>query len=133
MSKRCIILETDTIKQVILVVDDNPSILKSVNFFLREKYIVSTLPEPKKIRELLSKITPGLFILDCNMPDLNGFDLVPIIRDLPDHKDTPIIFLTGEDTIENLSEAMQLGASDFLSKPIDENLLREKVQQHLED
>ena len=123
---------TEAIKPVVLVVDDNPSILKSVNFFLREKYTVSTLPEPKKIEELLTKITPDLFILDCNMPDLNGFDLVPIIRNLPEHKDTPIIFLTGEDTNENFSEAIQLGASAFLTKPIDENLLREKAAEYLE-
>jgi len=118
---------------VILAVDDNPSILKSINFFLREKYSVSTLPDPKKIMELLKMITPDLFILDCNMPGINGFDLVPMIRGLPGHENTPIIFLTGDGTDKNLSEAMQLGASDFLVKPIDEVLLRERIASHLAD
>jgi len=120
-------------KPVILAVDDNPSILKSVNFFLRDKYSVSTLPNPEKLRELLTMITPDLFILDCNMPVLNGFDLVPIIRSYPYHTETPIIFLTGEGTMDNFSAAMNLGASDFLVKPIDENKLLEKVEQQLKD
>jgi len=120
-------------KPVILAVDDNPSILKSVNFFLRDKYSVSTLPNPEKIRELLTMITPDLFILDCNMPVLNGFDLVPIIRGYPAYTETPIIFLTGEGTIDNFSVAMTLGASDFLVKPIDETMLRDKVNQQLKD
>ena len=118
-------------KKVILAVDDNPSILKSINFFLRDNYTVYTLPEPKKIVSLLAKISPDIFILDCNMPDIKGFDLIPFIRSFPDHKNTPIIFLTGEGTKDNLTEAMKLGASDFLIKPIDENLLREKVAKYI--
>jgi len=124
-------MENEAVKPVILAIDDNPSILKSINFFLRDDYTVSTLPEPTKILDLLAMITPDLFILDCNMPELDGFDLVPIIRSQPGHEDTPIIFLTGEGTQKNLTDAMQLGASDFLVKPIDENLLREKVAKYI--
>jgi len=120
-------------RPVVLAVDDNPSILKSINSFLRERYNVSTLPDSTKIRDLLSVITPDLFILDCNMPGLNGFDLIPIIRDYPGFKDTPIIFLTGEGTMDNFSEAMELGASDFLVKPIDGDKIREKAEEHLKD
>jgi len=120
-------------RPTILAVDDNPSILKSVNFFLRDKYSVTTLPNPEKLKELLGMITPDLFILDCNMPVINGFDLVPIIRAYPYHEETPIIFLTGEGTMDNFSVAMTLGASDFLVKPIDENKLRDKAEQHLKD
>ena len=118
-------------RPTILAVDDNPSILKSVNFFLRDKYNVSTLPNPERIRDLLAMITPDLFILDCNMPGMNGFDLVPIIRSYPDHTETPIIFLTGEGTVDNFSVAANLGASDFLVKPIDENMLRDRAAKHL--
>jgi len=122
-----------TMKPVILAVDDNPSILKAINSLLHDRYLVSTLPQPEKIRDLLAMITPDLFILDCNMPILNGFELVPIIRSHSFHSETPIIFLTSEGTLDNLSVAMQLGASDFLVKPIDEFILRDKTAQHLKD
>jgi len=123
---------TSAMKPVILAVDDSPTILKSVNVFLRDKYSVYTLPEPEKLKELLTMITPDLFILDCNMPVISGFDLVPIIRAYNEYADTPIIFLTGEGTRDNIFVATQLGASDFLVKPINESMLREKVAEHLE-
>ena len=123
----------DANKPVILAVDDNPSMLKSIYFLLGNKYRVYTLPEPEKIKELLKMVTPDLFLLDCNMPVLNGFDLVPIIREIPAHDDTPIIFLTAEGSVDNLSVAVHLGASDFLVKPVDENLLHEKVSLNLEN
>jgi len=122
-----------TMKPVILAVDDNPSILKAINSLLHDRYVVSTLPQPEKMRDLLAMITPDLFILDCNMPILSGFDLVPIIRSHSNHAETPILFLTSEGTLDNLSVAMQLGASDFLVKPIDETILRDKAAHHLKD
>ena len=78
-------------------------------------------------------ITPDLFILDCQMPVYSGFDLVPIIRRIREHEETPIIFLTSEGTIDNISVAINLGARDFIIKPIDEAILREKVALHIKD
>jgi len=124
---------TTATKPVILTIDDSPAILKSINALLHDKYNVYSLPDSSKIKELLTMITPDLFILDCNMPGLSGFDLVPIIRGYSEFADTPIIFLTGDGTRDNLMIAAQLGASDFLVKPIDENLLREKAAIHLKD
>ena len=118
-------------KPIILAVDDNPSILKSINYLLNEKNIVYTLPQPEKIKALLKLITPDLFLLDCHMPVLTGFDLVPIIRDIPEHEETPIIFLSSEGTIDNISVSILLGACDFITKPIDEVILREKVELQL--
>ncbi|MDR2570634.1 MAG: response regulator [Oscillospiraceae bacterium] len=121
----------DTMKPVVLAIDDSPSILKSINILLRDKCMVYTLNEPDKLKTLLTVVTPDLFLLDCNMPKVSGFDLVPEIRSFPDYEFTPIIFLTGEGTVDNFSVAMNLGASDFLVKPIDENLLREKMDKYL--
>jgi DNA-binding response OmpR family regulator len=120
-------------KPVVLAVDDNPSILKAVNYLLNDQYKVYTLAEPEKLKTLLGIITPDLFLLDCKMPVLNGFDLVPIIRSFYDHEETPIVYLTSEGTIDNISVAIHLGACDFIVKPIDETVLREKIALHLKD
>jgi DNA-binding response OmpR family regulator len=118
-------------KLCILAVDDAPDILKSINYVLRDEYKVATLAQPEKIKELLQKITPDLFLLDYNMPLLNGFDLIPIIRGLKEHSKTPIMFLTSEGTMTNLSVALELGACDFIVKPFKPDVLREKIAMHI--
>jgi len=120
-------------KPIILAIDDNPSILKSINYLLGEDYKVHTLPDPSKLKELLKTVNPDLFLLDCQMPGLNGFELVPIIRNLPLHEDTPIIFITADGSIDSISVAIHLGAVDYVIKPIDEDILREKVALSLKD
>ena len=120
-------------KPIILAVDDNPAILTALNHILSDEYKVYTLPQPQAIKEILSRVVPDLFILDCHMPGLHGFELVPMIRSLGEHEDTPIIFLTSEGTIDNVSVATTIGASGFIVKPIDEDILLKKVADVLAD
>jgi PleD family two-component response regulator len=120
-------------KPVILTVDDDPSILKTVSFQLGERYKVHTLPNPSRIKELLKSITPDLFLLDYNMPGCSGFDLVPVIRNFNEHTETPIIYLTTEGTADKISTAIHLGASGFILKPVDSAILRERVAQGIKD
>jgi len=70
-------------------------------------------------------------LLDYKMPELNGFELVPIIRSFEEHKDTPIIFLTSMGTKGNISVAAMLGAVDFVVKPFDSDTLHEKIAKHI--
>jgi len=120
-------------RAIILAVDDNPSILQTLNHLLSEKYKVYTLPQPQAIVDVLSRVVPDLFILDCHMPVMHGFELVPLIRSQPEHEDTPIVFLTSEGTIDNVSVATSIGASGFIVKPIQEDTLMEKVASVLVD
>ena len=120
-------------KAIILAVDDNPSILQTLNHLLSGKYKVYTLPQPQAIVDVLSRVVPDLFILDCHMPVMHGFELVPLIRSQPEHEDTPIVFLTSEGTIDNVSVATSIGASGFIVKPINEETLMEKVSSVLID
>ena len=118
---------------IILAVDDSPSILKSVNHALNDYYKVYTLPKSEAIREILNMVTPDLFLLDCNMPVYNGFDLIDIIRKIPAHEETPIVFLTSERDYETVSAAIGLGVNDYILKPIDEMVLREKIALHIKN
>jgi PleD family two-component response regulator len=122
-----------TVRPVVLAVDDSPSVLKSINYILQAENKVYTLPNSNQLLALLKMVTPDMFILDCNMPEISGFDLVPIIRKHPEHEETPIVFLTALGTADNVSVAATLGACEFIIKPIDENILREKTALHLKD
>jgi len=117
-------------KPVILVVDDSPVVLKSVSSYLSDDYKVYILAKSYLLKKMLSQIKPDLFLLDYNMPVLNGFDLIPIIRGFAEHRDTPIIFLTSEGTIDNVSSAVKLGACDFISKPVQPGSFRERIARY---
>ena len=118
-------------KATILAVDDSAIVLKSLWQILSDEFKVLTLPKPTELEELLHKQKPDLFLLDYLMPELNGFDLIPIIRNFPEHKDTPIIFLTSDGTIDNVTAAMALGACDFMVKPFNAETLRAKIRSHI--
>ncbi|MCL2102391.1 MAG: response regulator, partial [Fibromonadales bacterium] len=120
-------------KPVILAVDDCPSTLKSINSMLNTRYKVHTLPEPQRIKDLLKTITPNLFLLDCKMPVLDGFEVAAIIREFPAHEETPIVFLTAEATVDNISAAIYYKACDFMVKPVNKVILYNKIAGHLVD
>jgi len=121
----------DLPKQMVLAVDDSPVVLKTISSVLSDTYKVFVLPKPTKIQDVLQKLTPELFLLDYKMPELSGFELIPIIRSFEKHKETPIIFLTSAGTIENVSAALTLGACDFILKPVKPDILREKIATHI--
>jgi len=123
--------EEENRKLVILAVDDSMVILKSVASVLSDIYKVYTLPKPGELKTVLKNLTPDLFLLDYQMPEINGFELIPIIRKFDEHKDTPIIFLTSEGTFDNVTAALALGASDFVIKPFNPDVLRERIAKHI--
>jgi len=115
----------------ILAVDDVISILKTIKAALHANYIVHTISNPESVIDFLKLRKPDLILLDYLMPVYNGFELIPMIRELSEYKDTPIIMLTSEGTISNIKEAVSLGACDFIVKPFKENELNEKVAKHI--
>ena len=128
-------LYIDTDKNIsklsIIAVDDSPSILRSIQFTLGSKYKVHTLQKPEYLIKLLRNIKPDLFLLDYNMPVINGFELLKQIRELPDFKKTPIVFLTSERSNDHLNEAINLGSSEYIIKPFKPRHLREKIAKCL--
>jgi len=123
----------DAIKPIIMAVDDNPSVLRSIKSMLDNEYKVYTLTEPQVMTEALKKVSPDLFLLDYKMPVINGFELFQIIRNMPRHRETPIMYLTSEGTIDNLSIALSLGSADFIVKPVEEDVLKQKVSAALKN
>jgi CheY-like chemotaxis protein len=123
--------EEATRKMRILAIDDSPVMLKTISSILGEDYVVNCMSNPAMLEKFLEQITPELFLLDYKMPEINGFDLVPIIRSFEEHKHTPIVFLTSEGTSDHVSAALTLGARDFIVKPFQANILQEKVAKHI--
>jgi len=123
--------EESTRKLKILAIDDAPIILQTISSALNSEYKVYGMTDPMLLEKFLDQITPELFLLDYKMPKRSGFEVVPIIRHYEKHKDTPIIFLTSLGTADHVSAAFALGACDFIVKPFQEAILREKIAKHI--
>jgi PleD family two-component response regulator len=118
-------------KLKILAIDDMLFILQTISQVLSKEYKVHKLINPTMLEDALKYVTPELFLLDCDMPQRSGFDLVPIIRTYEAHRTTPIIFLTSTGTADNISAAIKLGASDYVVKPFQAEMLRQKVASNI--
>jgi len=118
-------------KPGVLAVDDVASMLRAVQYALQDRYNVFLLSKPEGVPNFLKTEKPDLILLDYLMPTMSGFDLISIIKTIPEHKDTPIIILTTEGTMEHVKEAINLGASDFIVKPFKPKELNDKVAKHI--
>ena len=118
-------------KPSVLVVDDVSSMLRAIQYALSDRYKVYVLSKSEDVMDFLNVRKPDLILLDYVMPGLNGFDLITIIKRLPDHRDTPIIIISTEGTQDSVNEAISLGASDFIVKPFKPKELNDKVAKHI--
>lgn len=114
-------------KKVILTVDDvsmNLAIIKNV---LSKHFDVRIAKSGELALFILGSVKVDLILLDIEMPGMSGFELINIMREIPDVKDIPIIFVTSHATATTISRASQAGAKDYIVKPINVNILLEKV------
>jgi PAS domain S-box-containing protein len=112
----------------ILLVDDTPDNLVSIGAALDglgEELVLANSGK-EALRHLLHEDFAAI-LLDVRMPDMDGFETAELIRSRPRSKQTPILFLTGYRNEEHLFRGYDLGAVDFLFKPIVPEVLRSKV------
>lgn len=74
---------------------------------------------------------PDVVLLDVSMPGMDGFTLCSLIRTLPEGQDVPVLMLTGLDDVESINRAFELGATEFITKPINWTLLGHRVRYSL--
>jgi len=115
------------LSKTILAVDDMPEILSFVNNALKSHYRVIAVPGGAIALEVMEKQKPDLFILDIDMPGMDGFELAVRIREMLQHKTTPIIFLTGNSSREHINNAIFVGGNEFIVKPATHEYLLTKV------
>lgn len=72
-----------------------------------------------------------LFLVDWNMPELNGIDFVKAIRAMDCYKETPIVMVTSEAAKYNVMEAIEVGVTNYIIKPIKAGMLKEKLGKYV--
>jgi len=116
----------------ILVVDDEKEILKSIeryfSFFDDVDMLFASTYE--QAIEIMEKDHPRMYILDINLPDGNGLKLVKIIK--KHSAANQVIMITGASDLSRVFEALESGANDYLTKPLDMAVLRSIVSEAVE-
>lgn len=115
----------------LLIVEDDKDLREGLEFtFLSEKYEVVSVNTVKKAKECLQQADFQGIILDCNLPDGNGFELC---KELREESEIPIIMLTARDTELDEIKALELGADDYMSKPFSVAVLKARVKKMLKN
>jgi len=120
-------------KKLIILVDDNPANLMIGKNILSEKYTIATVPSGEKFFSLLENNHPDLVLLDVDMPEMTGFDVIKTLKSKPETKDIPVIFLTAKTDSEDEKTGFALGAVDYIKKPFQPYLLLERVAAQLQN
>jgi DNA-binding response OmpR family regulator len=111
----------------ILVVDDDQFANALVQFVLRkEGFEVETLDSPRNAMQLIQKREPDLLLLDVSMPYIDGFEFSAKLR--AEGYETPLIFMTAKDSIDDKLQGFRIGADDYICKPYNHQELVARVQ-----
>ncbi len=123
----------ETLKSSVLIVDDVPRSLQVlVNILREEDCKISVATSGMKALEIIDHIHPDLILLDILMPLMDGFQFCKIMKDSPNTKDIPIIFLTARTETEDILKGFELGAVDYITKPFNKAELLARIKTHLE-
>ncbi len=125
-------MRRDSRTYLILVVDDEPANVELLDRRLRRAgYEVSTASSAQEALAEVARRPPNLMLLDICMPGMSGLEVLRTLRAAPDTHLLPIIMVTGLSATEDIVEAIQSGANDYVTKPINMPVLLARVETQL--
>jgi len=115
----------------ILVVDDIPSNVHVLSRILKDDYDIYFATDGEKALDLVQARMPDLVLLDIMMPGMDGFEVCRRIKADPAIHDIPVIFISAKSEVEDETRGLEVGAIDFISKPISPPIVKARVRNHL--
>ncbi|MDF3014575.1 MAG: rpfG 8 [Cellvibrio sp.] len=121
-----------TEKAIILVVDDTPDNLTLMSGLLKDNYRVKVANSGERALKIAqSETPPDLILLDIMMPEMDGYEVCRRLKADTKTRDIPIIFLTAKTEVVDETHGFELGASDYITKPISPPIVLARVETHL--
>ncbi len=118
-------------RKTVFLVDDNATNLAVGKAALAEYYKVLTLDSGERLLKVLEKNIPDLILLDIEMPEMNGYDTIKVIKSKKETENIPIIFLTAKSDGDSELKGLSMGAIDYIIKPFSPPLLLKRIEVHL--
>ena len=119
-------------KKYILIIDDSTTSLKHAQEMLKDTYKLAMSKSGEQGLKFLKTTKPDLILLDINMPDMNGYDILKELKQNPDTREIPVIFLTGDGNQESELKGFQMGAMDFITKPFVPEIVKSRIDRIIE-
>ncbi len=117
----------------ILIVDDNPKNIQLLGTILKSAdYLINVGRNGKQALEITKKVLPDLILLDVMMPEMDGFEACRLLKQSPETKDIPVVFLTAKAESGDIAQGFEVGAVDYVTKPFETQELLARVRTHLE-
>ena len=117
----------------LLCVDDDPEFRAWISqILLRDGCEVHQLPNSEGLMEALAEVEPDALLLDYDLPNFNGVELCAMLRANRRWKDLPILFVTGNEELQDRIAAYQAGCDDYLVKPVIEPELRARIRSRVD-
>ena len=112
----------------ILIVDDVSTNLKCVGLILYIKYKVTTVKSGKEALDCLNTAMIDLVLLDIRMNEMDGYEVMKRMKSNPKTAGIPIILLTADTDQESEKRGMELGAADYIRKPVEPQILLDRIE-----
>ena len=121
-------------RATILVVDDTPDNLSLMSALLKDTYKVKVANSgDKALKYVQGDNKPDLILLDIMMPGLSGYDVIVELKAKSETRDIPVIFLTAMSAAEDEKKGLEMGAADYITKPISPPIVLARVKTQLEN
>jgi len=120
-------------KQTVLVVDDTPANIKVLMETLKEDYrIVAAVNGERALQLAASDSNPDIILLDVMMPEMDGYEVCAKLKADAKTRDIPVIFVTAMSDTQDETKGLELGAVDYITKPISPPVVSARVKNQLE-
>ncbi|MEF3254303.1 MAG: diguanylate cyclase [Deferribacterales bacterium] len=119
-------------KGKILVVDDSITTIQLINNILKDEFEVYFALNGADALKTVYDVMPDIILLDVLMPDMNGYEVIKVLKNDSLTKEIPVIFITAIDNVDNEVKGLEAGAVDYITKPIIGALLKARVNTHVE-
>ena len=117
----------------VLVVDDNPENIDLLGGVLNQDYKIKVALNGEKALEIAgSDPPPDIILLDIMMPGMDGYKVCRRLKSDAGTRDIPVIFVTSMSEVEDETKGLEVGAIDYVTKPISPPIVRARVKNHLE-
>jgi len=122
--------ETSAVR--VAIVDDSDTILKMAQEYLTEAgYEVRGYSNGFQALANIADFHPEVIFVDIDMPILDGYETIVLLRDCPDFRDTPIVVLSSKSGVFNVARGRMLGCTDYVVKPFTRHLLLNSIVKHV--